>query len=73
MKNDKKTMRDVLLPWDDETIERLVNDEYGYLLDPNTPMAVVDAELRALGFDPEQIGAEGEALARKLLGTSIDA
>ena len=65
-----------LLPWDAAAIQQLLEreeNEAAYLLDPNTPMEVIDAELRAAGLDPEQIGAEGEDLVRKLLGTRIDA
>lgn len=42
--------------------------------DPLTaPRDEVDHYLRALGLDPEQIRADGEALVRRLTGRQVDA
>lgn len=61
-----------MVPWDDETIQRLLDGEDDFL-DPNTPIEKVDAELRRHGLDPERIAADGEDLVRTILGTRIDA
>ena len=37
------------------------------MLDADYPKALIDAELREAGGDPEQIGAEGEAFVKRLL------